>query len=77
MNFGTRSRAVRTKAFKDNLSQVDMRMLARLTRRGCATLLPIMVDTFVLSDDKMVPRGVAPFGRADCLKTDKYDNLHK
>jgi hypothetical protein len=77
MNFGTGSRAVSTKAFEDDLSRVDMPMLARLIRRGCATLSPVMVDIFVLSDDKMVPRSVAPLGRADCPKIDKYDDSHR
>jgi hypothetical protein len=54
-----------------------MCILARLMRRGCATLSPVIIEILVLSDDKIVPRSVAPLGRADCLKTSKYNDSQK
>jgi len=65
------------KALDDDLSHVDMCILVRLMSRGCATLSPVIMEILVLSDDKIVPRSVAPLGRADCLKTSKYSDLQK
>ena len=46
--------------------------LVRLISNGCAIWLPVMVDMFVLSDDKTVPRSVAPFRREPFNIYDNY-----
>ena len=48
--------------FDDNLRRVDILMFAKLIRRGWATLPPHKVVMFVLSEDRIVPRRVAPLG---------------
>jgi hypothetical protein len=35
-------------------------MLAKLIRRGCAARPPVIAEIFVLSEDKITPRTVAP-----------------
>jgi hypothetical protein len=65
MNLGTRSRAVRRKELDDVFARVFIDMFARLTKRGCATLSPVSAEIFVLSEDNIVPRRVAPLGSID------------
>src|ERR1700710_1482747 len=71
MNFGTGSRAASTKVPDDALSRVDMHIFARLMRSRCATLSPVIIDMLVLSDDRIVPKSVAPLGRSDCVGSNK------
>ena len=51
--------------FEDNLRRVDILMFAKLIRRGWVTLPPHKVVMFVLSEDNIVPRRVAPLGSCD------------
>ena len=47
----------------DDFIQKFILRLARLISNGCAIWLLVMADMFVLSDDKTIPRSVAPGGR--------------
>ena len=51
--------------FEDNLRCVDILMFAKLIRRGWATLPLHKVVMFILSEDNIVPRRVAPLGSCD------------
>lgn len=54
------------KALDESFVRVHMRILARPRRRGWATLAPVMVVMLVLSDERTVPRTVAPLGSRVC-----------
>jgi len=52
--------ARRRKAWFDALFQNSIEILARLMRRGWATRFPVNPEMFVLSEERIVPRRVAP-----------------
>jgi hypothetical protein len=62
MNFGTGSKAKRTKARLDAFMRKSILKLARLISRGWAIRSPVMTEIFVLSEDRTVPSRVAPTG---------------
>ena len=49
----------------NNLRCLDILMLATLISRGCTTLPPHSVVMFVLSEERIMPRSVAPSGSED------------
>jgi hypothetical protein len=63
MNCDTGRRARRRNALLDDFIRKFMFKLAILMSKGCAIRFPVMEEMLVLSDDKMVPRIVAPLGR--------------
>ena len=65
-NLGHGRSAVRMKAWLEDFMRVAIQMFARLRRTGWAILSLVMTDIFVLSDERMTPRRVAPSGRNDC-----------
>lgn len=60
---GMGSKARRWKRWLEAFVRKFILIFAKLMRRGCATRFPVITDMFVLSDDRIVPRRVAPCGR--------------
>jgi hypothetical protein len=62
-----RSASRRNELF-DALFRNSIAMLAKLMRRGWASRPPVIAEIFVLSEDKMTPRTVAPGPSWVCKK---------
>jgi hypothetical protein len=55
---------VRRKALEEDFSHIFICMFARLIRSRLATQSPVKAVMFILLEDRMVPRRVAPLGIA-------------
>ena len=64
-NLGHGKRVVRMKVWLEDFIRVSICIFARLRSTRWATRSPVMTEIFVLSDERMTPRRVAPSGRID------------
>jgi hypothetical protein len=55
-------RASNRKIWFDDFIRKSIAMFARLISNGWATQFPVIAEMLVLSDDRMIPRSVAPSG---------------
>ena len=62
INFGQGRRATRMKVRLDDFMQTSAWMFARLRRTGWAVRSPVMTEILVLSEERIMPRSVAPSG---------------